>query len=106
MEQTTAYTFSRMWLLVCHTAPLENAISILQCGLLLSSVKARKLPDTVLQKEDRNAANDPLDYFHYVMFTWGNCQAGDRLVMERKLKLYLQRNFPAYRTILGIATNI
>ena len=35
--------------LVCHTAPLENAISI------------------------------------YVMFSWGNCQAGDRLVMERKL---------------------
>lgn len=71
---------------VCHTAPLENAISILQCGLLLSAVNARKLPDTVLQKEDRNAANDPLDYFHYVMFSWGNCQAGDRLVMERKLK--------------------
>lgn len=71
---------------VCHTAPLENAISILQSGLLLSSVNARKLPDTVLQKEDRNVANDPLDFFHYVMFSWGNCQAGDRLVMERKLK--------------------
>ena len=70
---------------VCHTAPLENAISILQCGLLLSAVNARKLPDTVLQKEDRNAANDPTDFFHYVMFSWGNCQAGDRLVMERKL---------------------
>ncbi|MBQ7086722.1 MAG: phosphate ABC transporter ATPase, partial [Clostridia bacterium] len=24
-------------------------------------------------------------YFDYVMFSWGNCQAGDRLVMERKL---------------------
>ena len=71
---------------VCHTAPLENAISILQCGSLLSAVNARKLPDIVLQKEARNAANDPLDYFHYVMFSWGNCQAGDRLVMERKLK--------------------
>ena len=44
-----------------------------------------ELPDTVLQKEDRNAANDPTDFFHYVMFSWGNCQAGDRLVMERKL---------------------
>lgn len=53
---------------VCHTAPLENAISILQCGLLLSAVNARKLPDTVLQKEDRNAANDPLDYFHYAYY--------------------------------------
>lgn len=71
---------------VCHTAPLENAITILQCGSLLSAVNARKLPDTVLQKEKRNAANDPVDYFHYVMFSWGNCQAGDRLVMERKLK--------------------
>ena len=71
--------------LVCHTAPLENAISILKCGSLLSAVNARKLPDTVLQQEDRNAANDPTDFFHYVMFSWGNCQAGDRLVMERKL---------------------
>ena len=71
--------------LVCHTAPLENAISIIKCGSLLSAVNARKLPDTVLQKEKRNAANDPLDFFHYVMFSWGNCQAGDRLVMERKL---------------------
>lgn len=71
--------------LVCHTAPLENAIFILKCGSLLSAVNARKLPDTVLQKEDRNAANDPKDFFHYVMFSWGNCQAGDRLVMERKL---------------------
>lgn len=71
---------------VCHTAPLENAVAILQCGSMLSAVNARKLPDTVLQKEKRNAANDPLDYFHYVMFSWGNCQAGDRLVMERKLK--------------------
>ena len=52
--------------LVCHTAPLENAISILKCGSLLSAVNARKLPDTVLQKEDRNAANDPTDFFHYV----------------------------------------
>ncbi len=71
--------------LVCHTAPLENAISILKCGSLLSAVNARKLPDSVLQKEERNAANDPVDFFHYVMFSWGNCQAGDRLVMERKL---------------------
>lgn len=35
--------------------------------------------------EKRNAANDPADYFEYIMFTWGNCQAGDRQVMERKL---------------------
>ena len=36
---------------VCHTAPLENAVRILECGSLLSAVNARKLPDTVLQKE-------------------------------------------------------
>lgn len=71
--------------LVCHTAPLDNAISILKCGSLLSAVNARGLPDTVLQKEERNAAKDPADFFRYVMFSWGNCQAGDRLVMERKL---------------------
>ena len=35
--------------------------------------------------EKRNAANDPADYFEYVMFGWGNCQGGDRLVMEREL---------------------
>lgn len=43
---------------VCHTSPVENA------------------------------AKDPADYFEYIMFAWGNCQAGDRLVMERKLKRF------------------
>ena len=38
-----------------------------------------------LMNESRNAANDPADYFEYIMFSWGNCQAGDRLVMERAL---------------------
>ena len=38
--------------------------------------------------EARNAAHDPEDYFEYIMFAWGNCQAGDRLVMERKLKRF------------------
>ena len=70
---------------VCHTASPENAKSILECGKLLSAVLARKTPASVLAKEPRNAANDPEDYFEYVMFAWGNCQAGDRLVMERKL---------------------
>lgn len=70
---------------VCHTSSVENAKKILSCGSLLSAVRARGLPAEVLQKEKRNAANDPADYFDYVMFAWGNCQAGDRLVMERKL---------------------
>lgn len=71
---------------VCHTAPLQNAVKIFECGSLLSAVNARKLPAEILAKEPRNAAHDPEDFFHYVMFTWGNCQAGDRLVMERKMK--------------------
>ncbi|MBQ6934894.1 MAG: phosphate ABC transporter ATPase [Clostridia bacterium] len=70
---------------VCHTTSVENAVSILNCGSILSAVRARNLPAEVLMKEKRNAAKDPADYFDYVMFSWGNCQAGDRLVMERKL---------------------
>ncbi len=70
---------------VCHTTSIQNAISILKDGSLLSPVKARKMAATELAKEARNAANDPEDYFNYIMFAWGNCQAGDRLVMERKL---------------------
>ena len=36
-----------------------------------------------LMNENRNAANDPGDYFEYIMLAWGNCQGGYRLVMER-----------------------
>lgn len=70
---------------VCHTTSLENAIKILRCGKLLSALNARKAPVEQLIREKRNAANDPADYFEYIMFAWGNCQAEDRLVMERKL---------------------
>lgn len=70
---------------VCHTTSPENAVKILQCGKLLSAVKARQLPAEELMGESRNAAKDPADYFSYIMLAWGNCQAGDRLVMERKL---------------------
>lgn len=71
--------------LVCHTSPVENAVKILDCGSLLSPVLARKMSASELRAENRNAANDPEDYFDHIMFAWGNCQAGDRLVMERKL---------------------
>ena len=71
--------------LVCHTSPVDSAVKILDCGSLLSPVKARRIPAEALQAEKRNAANDPKDFFDYIMFAWGNCQAGDRLVMERKL---------------------
>ncbi len=73
---------------VCHTAPIENAVNIFKCGSLQAPTKWRGLPSSVLKGEGRNAANDPEDYFNYVMFAWGNCQAGDRLVMERKLKRF------------------
>lgn len=70
---------------VCHTTSVENAVKILRCGSLLSAIKARKVSVEELMAESRNAAKDPADYFEYVMLSWGNCQAGDRLVMERKL---------------------
>ena len=70
---------------VCHTTSAENAVKILQCGSLLSAIKARKVPVEELMAESRHAAKDPADYFEYIMLAWGNCQAGDRLVMERKL---------------------
>lgn len=70
---------------LCHTASIENALSIFSCGKLLSAVKARNKTGIDLAKEPRNAANDPADFFDYIMFSWGNCQAGDRLIMERLL---------------------
>ena len=70
---------------VCHTAPVENAEMILRCGNLKAPVLWRGVSVEMLAAEPRNAAKDPPDYFAYVMFAWGNCQAGDRLVMERKL---------------------
>jgi hypothetical protein len=60
-------------------------MKILECGKLLSALNARNVPVEQLMCEERNAANDPADYFEYIMFAWGNCQAGDRLVMEREL---------------------
>ncbi len=70
---------------LCHTASIDNAIRIFESGKLLSAVNAKKLSAKVLSRESRNMANDPLDFFEYIMFSWGNCQAGDRLVMERKM---------------------
>jgi len=70
---------------LCHTASIEDAKSIFNCGKILSAVKARNKTGIELAKEPRNAANDPPDFFDYIMFSWGNCQAGDRLIMERIL---------------------
>ena len=70
---------------LCHTASIENAKLIFKCGKILSAVKARSKAGVELANEPRNAAKDPPDYFDYIMMAWGNCQAGDRLVMERLL---------------------
>ena len=68
---------------VCHTATIVNARKILESGKLLSAVKALGKTADELVADARNAAGDPAEYFDYIMFAWGNCQAGDRLVMER-----------------------
>lgn len=73
---------------VCHTTSVENAIKIFLTGKLLSAVNVRNVSVGELMREQRNAAKDPPDYFEYIMFSWGNCQAGDRLVMERRLKRF------------------
>lgn len=70
---------------VCHTTSADNAMKIFECGKLLSAINARNIPVETLMSESRNAAKDPADYFEYIMLAWGNCQAGDRLVMERNL---------------------
>ena len=70
---------------VCHNAPVEAAKKILSSGKLLSAVKAFDKPAECFVNDPRNAAGDPADFFEYVMLSWGNCQAGDRLIMERKL---------------------
>ena len=73
---------------VCHTTCPENAEKIFASGKLLSALKARNVPVEKLMAESRNAAGDPADFFEYIMLAWGNCQAGDRLVMERKLNRF------------------
>jgi len=71
--------------LLCHGSSAQDAKAIFICGELRSAALARGLPHADLAKEPRNAAGDPPDYFDYIMFAWGNCQAADSLVMERQL---------------------
>ena len=70
---------------VAHIAPIENAKQILKSGKLLSAVTVFNKTPSELVLDERNTIGDPADFFEYVMFAWGNCQAGDRLVMERNL---------------------
>ena len=69
---------------LCHTSDVESAKSILSGGEILSAVNVRKTTGIELAQEPRNAAGDPPDYFDYIMLSWGNCPAGDKLVTERK----------------------
>ncbi len=71
--------------LVCHVTSVSDAENILRTGEISSASKARGMSGEDLAIEARNAAGDPPDYFDSVMFTFGNCTAGDRLVMERTL---------------------
>ena len=70
---------------LCHGTGIESAKSIFRCGKILSAVNARGKSAQELQSEKRQASKDPLDYFDYVMMSWGCCIAGDSLVMERML---------------------
>ena len=47
---------------VCHTTSAENAVKILECGRLLSAIKARNVSAAELMTESRNAAKDPDDF--------------------------------------------
>jgi hypothetical protein len=69
----------------CHTSSIEHGKLILSSGKLLSSKNARGVSVSDLMYESRNAAGDPADYFDYVMLSYGNCIAGDRLVTERRV---------------------
>ncbi|UCD08635.1 MAG: hypothetical protein JSU79_09780 [Dehalococcoidales bacterium] len=71
--------------LVCHVTSVTDAVNIMRTGTIMSASTARGKSGEELALEARNAAGDPFDYFDYVMFTFGNCTAGDRLVMERSL---------------------
>jgi hypothetical protein len=77
---------------LCHTSSIDDAKSIFKCGQILSAIKARNKTGLELSKEPRNAAKDTPDYFEYIMFSWGNCKAGDSLVMERMLGRFPDKN--------------
>jgi len=77
---------------LCHTTEIENAKSIFKCGKILSSVKARNKTGAELAAERElspfKGFKDPPDYYDYIMFSWGNCFIGDKIVMEKVLGRY------------------
>ena len=70
---------------VCHTAGIDEAKQIFERGQILSIAKSINMTPEATAKEPINFQGDPPDYFQYVMFTWGNCFFGDRIITERKL---------------------
>ena len=81
---------------VCHTATIGSAKAIFSSGKLLSAVKAHgkteaELVAAAVQAGAAYEPQDPADYYRYVMFSWGNCPAGDNLVMQREMRRKLGR---------------
>ena len=77
---------------LCHATGIESAKSIFKRGKLLSTARVRNMTGEELAAE-REASpfkgfNDPPDYYDYIMFSWGNCFIGDKIVMEKLLGRY------------------
>ncbi len=69
--------------LACHTTDVQGAVGIVRAGRILSAYRAHGVSGQEMARDPRNAAGDPPDYFHYIMFGPGNCTAVDKLVFER-----------------------
>ena len=72
---------------VSHTTSIDATKKILKDGELKAPYLLGNQSLEELKNSNRNKANDPIDYFYYVMFAWGN-HMGDSLVMERSLKRF------------------
>ena len=70
---------------VMHIASIEDSKSIFRSGKLLSAYNIKNIVNDGDYINKRNAAGDPIDYSDYIMLSWANCQAGDRIVVERKI---------------------
>lgn len=68
---------------VYHATDIKATQQILSGGKLLSAVKVSgKTADELAYEKRDSLWNDPVDFFEYVMFCWGNCVVGDYVVMS------------------------
>lgn len=67
---------------IVHTTGAKTALKMLQEGRLLSLTRAFNQSPEELAQSDLNTAGNPPDFFNYILFVWGNCPSGDRLLME------------------------